>query len=158
MRTPGQRGARIMRGRARDPKVTSRILAAVKGRDTGPELLLRRALHRRGLRYRLHAPSVVGRPDIVFARHRVAVFVDGEYWYGKGWRARGFRSVEDQFARWGNGDWWFVKIRCNVARDRRENRQLCREGWTVLRFTDAAVHRSLDRCVSQVLTAIGRRT
>ena len=70
-------------GAPRDPKITSRIMAAIRGRDTEPERLLRSALFRRGLRFRLHA-KLPGRPDIVFRRVRVAVFVDGDFWHGGG--------------------------------------------------------------------------
>src|SRR5438309_2126139 len=72
----------------RDPKVTSRIMAAVRGKNTEPEWLLRRALFRRGLRFRVHVKTLPGRPDIVFSSVRVVVFVDGDFWHGAGWRER----------------------------------------------------------------------
>ena len=98
----------------RDPAVTSRIMAAVKGRDTVPEIRLRRELHRRGLRYRLRS-KLPGKPDLVFSRARVAVFVDGDMWHGRGWRERGFSSMEEQFAGHRNPDFWIAKIRRNVS-------------------------------------------
>src|SRR5437762_11927058 len=101
----------------RRPEVTSRIMAAVHATNTRPELTLRRALHAAGLRYRVHYRTVAGRPDVVFPARKVAVFVDGDFWHGRSYRARGFRSLEEQFARWNNPEWWLAKIRANVARD-----------------------------------------
>ena len=74
-------GAR-RRGGPRDSAMTSRMMAAVKHKGSKAELALRHELHRRGLRYRLHAPELRGRPDVVFRRWRVAVFVDGDLWHG----------------------------------------------------------------------------
>jgi len=142
-------------GRRRDPAVTSRILRAVRGRDTKPELVLRRALHRRGLRFRTHY-AVAGRPDIVFPSRRLAIFVDGDFWHGRGYHERGFATLEEQFRRWNRGAWWLEKIRSNVARDRRVTRKLRREGWVVMRFRDSAVARSLERCVAEVAAALER--
>jgi DNA mismatch endonuclease, patch repair protein len=156
MRATTGRGAQGQRGRARDPEVTSRILSAVRGSDTRPELALRRALHAQGLRYRLHVKSLAGRPDIAFPRRRVVVFVDGDYWHGRGWRERGYKSLEHQFAHWHRGDWWLAKIRTNVARDRRQTRSLRRDGWIVIRLSDSSIKTSLDRCVERVIAALSR--
>ncbi len=138
----------------RQPEVTSRIMAAVLSKDTAPEVEFRRALHRAGLRYRLHVATLLGHPDVVFPRQRVAIFIDGDYWHGQSWRARGFRSLEQQFSRWNNGSWWLAKIRANVERDRRQTRSLRRQGWTVLRFRDSSIQRDLSRCVAKTLRAV----
>src|SRR5689334_17897414 len=101
----------------RDPRITSKIMAAVKAQDTEPERILRSALHRLGLRFRLHGKKLPGRPDIVFQKARVAVFVDGDFWHGGGWKARGFNSFEAQFVSV-RSSFWLEKIRGNVARDK----------------------------------------
>ena len=68
--------------RERSREVTSKIMKSVRGRDTGPELTLRRALHALGFRYRVHDRSVVGCPDICVKTRKIAIFVDGDLWHG----------------------------------------------------------------------------
>jgi DNA mismatch endonuclease Vsr len=77
----------------------SAIMRRVRARDTNPEVLLRRALWKRGIRYRLGGMGLPGKPDIVIARARLAIFVDGDYWHGNQWRLRGHNSVEAQLDR-----------------------------------------------------------
>ena len=113
----------------RDVNVT-RQMKRMPRRDTGPELALRRELHRRGLRFRTHDPGVAGRPDIVFTRARLAVFVDGCFWH---------RCPEHGTQPKNNGAWWAAKLDGNVARDRRQEQQLVDEGWTVVRIWEHEV-------------------
>jgi DNA mismatch endonuclease, patch repair protein len=145
-------------GGRRDPLVTSRIMAAVKGKDTEPERLLRGALFRLGLRYRLHGKGLPGRPDIVFRGARVAVFVDGDFFHGGGWKQRGFASFEEQFSRWRNPSFWMEKIRGNVARDEKATAELRRLGWKVVRIWESDVRKSPERAAARVLRVVnGRR-
>jgi len=139
----------------RDPKVTSRIMSAVRSRDTEPEIWLRQALFRRGLRFRIHYRKLPGRPDIAFPRDRVAVFVDGDFWHGGGWKERGFRSMEDQFRR--NANFWISKIRSNVERDHVVNAALTAAGWTVIRLWESTVRSSVNSCATRVQTVIARK-
>lgn len=142
----------------RDAAVTSRIMAAIPSRDTKAEVVLRKALHSRGFRYRVHSRAILGRPDIAFVSRRVAVFVDGDFWHGNTWRLRGATSLRAQFGRWRNSDFWISKIRGNMARDRAVNRALRREGWTVIRVWESAIARDLDSCIARVVAACsGRR-
>src|SRR4051812_41691179 len=106
-------------------------MAAVKSRDTHPELALRRALHGRGLRFRVNPSGVVGKPDIVNRSKRLAIFVDGDFWHGNpdDWARRGFESMEAQF-RSANRERWVAKLRRNMERDRQVTSQLESEGWT----------------------------
>lgn len=138
----------------RDAAITSRIMASVKSKDTGPELLLRRALHHRGLRYRLHAKGLPGRPDIVFPRARLAVFVDGDFWHGQGWRERGFTSFEEQFSRHRDPERWRSKIQRNMARDDEVNVALTSLGWRVLRVWESDIRRDLGSVVDTVEGAV----
>lgn len=114
------------------PAPTSEAAAAImrgnRGRDTKPELALRRELHRRGWRYRLHArpePNVRATADILFPRHRVAVFVDGCFWHGCPDHTRPLRS---------NQAYWREKIARNQARDRASTKRLEEAGWRVVRI------------------------
>ncbi len=141
---------------SRDPATTSRIMSAVRNRDTGPELRLRKELHRRGLRYRLH-PRIFGRPDLVFPRAKVAVFVDGDYWHGNTWRIRGAKSFDAYFADRAHGDFWRDKINKNMARDEEVNRQLKAAGWLVLRIWESDVQANLACAVDRVEREVHER-
>jgi len=139
----------------REPAVTSKIMRAVRGTGTGPEMRLRRALHALGFRYRVRN-RLPGRPDLVFTGARVAVFVDGDRWHGNGWRARGMESPEEEFQH-ANGPWWREKIERNVARDRRVDAELHATGWTVVRVWASDLDRDLQAAVERVLGAVRGR-
>jgi DNA mismatch endonuclease (patch repair protein) len=145
-----------MRGKPRDENVTSRIMSSVRSTDTRPELLVRKELHRRGLRYRKHVGSLSGRPDLVFPGPGVAVFVDGDFFHGNSWRLRGFATFEDQFNH-RNGNYWRTKIAANVARDRKVNRALRRQGWSVIRVWESDVLRSPGRVADRIERAVRHR-
>jgi DNA mismatch endonuclease (patch repair protein) len=112
---------------ASSAEVAARMSRA-RRRDTAPEVAIRREAHRRGLRYRVDTP-VAGlprrRPDVVFTRQRVAVFVDGCFWHSCPVHATVPKS---------NRDWWVAKLERNVVRDRETDERLRVLGWTVLRF------------------------
>ncbi len=138
----------------RDRTTVSRAMRRVKGKDTAPELLLRKALWRRGHRYRLHDRRLPGSPDIVFVARRVAVFVDGDFWHGAQWRLRGKKSLADQLRHVNNRDYWMTKIERNMARDRANNAALKRLGWRVVRIWESSLKRSLPRQVARVERAL----
>ncbi|MBW3618122.1 MAG: very short patch repair endonuclease [Proteobacteria bacterium] len=98
-------------------------MARVRGKNTGPELALRRLLHAAGYRYRLHDPNLPGRPDLVFPRKRAAVFVHGCFWHGHHC-PRGARAPK------ANAAYWSAKIARNRARDTEAVASLAVQGWT----------------------------
>lgn len=100
-------------------------MARIKGRDTKPEMRVRRALHAAGLRYRLQARELPGRPDIVFRRARLAIFVHGCFWH----RHPGCKHARTPKSRL---DFWEPKLSANVDRDRRHEDELRAAGWSVL--------------------------
>lgn len=108
-----------------DIATRSRMMAGIGPKHTRPELAVRRYLHAAGLRFRLHAPDLPGRPDLVFARARVAVFVNGCFWH----RHPGCRFATTPSTR---VEFWRDKFERNVERDRRNAAQLKRRGWTVV--------------------------
>lgn len=108
------------------------MMSAVRSADTKAELVLRQALHARGLRYRLHARDVMGHPDVVIRKYRLAIFVDGDLWHGNEHNRRGLPNLEALFPT--NTEFWCVKIRRNMERDREVNAALRAEGWTVVRL------------------------
>lgn len=126
-------------------------MATVKGRDTRPELRLRRALHARGLRYRTHAPDLAGRPDLVNRSRKIALFVDGDFWHGNpdDWKRRGFDSMEAQF-RAGNRERWIAKLRRNVERDREVTALLETQGWLVIRVWESEVKADLEAVADRI--------
>jgi DNA mismatch endonuclease, patch repair protein len=118
-------------------------MSRVRTRDTAPEVALRRALHAAGVRgWRLHRP-LPGRPDLIFGRARLAVFVDGAFWHG-----------HPDYYRGQSGEFWDAKIARNRARDERVNAELAELGWTVLRLWDFEIERELAACVSRVVAAL----
>jgi DNA mismatch endonuclease (patch repair protein) len=143
-------------GKPRDAAVTSRIMAAVRGVNTEPERLLRSTLFRLGLRFRLHGKTLPGRPDIVFPSRRVAVFVDGDFWHGGGWQARGFTTFEGQFSG-PKASFWTRKIQGNVDRDRRVNVALKDLGWRVIRIWESDIRKSPERCARRVHRVLKQR-
>lgn len=151
--------ARWAKRKPRDPAVTSRIMSAVRGRDTGPELRLRKALHARGFRFRVDYRALPGKPDVVFPSRRVAIFLDGDFWHGNVARARGFSEVAEDlepYGRWANSEFWSKKIGQNVERDRRVDRQLRERGWTVIRLWESELAANFDGSLLRVLRVLGR--
>lgn len=122
---------------------------AIKRTDTKAELALRRALWALGLRYRKHARSIPGRPDIVFAGARVVVFVDGDFWHGRDWEGR-----RAKLAAGSNALYWLAKIEANMDRDRRKDAALRDLGWTVVRLWERDVLASPDAAANVVATHV----
>ena len=133
----------------RDPAVTSRMMAAVKSKNTGAELLLRELLWRRGLRYRLRS-GLAGHPDIVFPGPRVAVFVDGDFWHGNAWRVRGLGSFEAQFETINNAVFWRTKIERNMRRDDEVNQLLIADRWRVYRVFESRLRTEPEAVAAEV--------
>jgi DNA mismatch endonuclease (patch repair protein) len=106
------------------PEVRSRMMAAVKSRDTKPEIEVRKALHALGFRYRVHAKVGNARPDVVLPKHRAAVFVHGCFWHAH----NGCRHARMPAS---NVGFWREKMGRNVARDARNLRELGDGGWRV---------------------------
>jgi DNA mismatch endonuclease (patch repair protein) len=118
-------------------------------------MLLRRELHRRGLRYRL-CVGIIGKPDLVFPRSRVAVFIDGDWWHGNAWRLRGYSDFDSQFAHIANGDFWREKIVKNVERDAHVTAALRADDWCVLRLWESEVRSDLAAAAERVEAAVRR--
>ena len=137
----------------RDPRVVSEAMRRVRGRDTSPEVTFRKALWAKGLRYRLHSSKLPGKPDIVLPGARLAVFVDGDFWHGNQWQARGYESLEKQFEGAPSRSYWVPKILGNMERDRRRTAGLVQQGWRVLRFWESQLAADLDACVDITVQA-----
>lgn len=129
-------------------------MRSVRSKDTRPELLLRRAVHARGARFRLHAKDVLGRPDLVVRSRKLAVFVDGDLWHGNPdeWKRRGKPDLASMFPT--RTEWWVTKIENNITRDRQVDLELEEQGWRVLRFWASDVIADPDRAAETVVAAI----
>ncbi|HUC00385.1 MAG TPA: very short patch repair endonuclease [Solirubrobacterales bacterium] len=117
--------------------------------ESALEMELRSALHRKGLRFRKHTRPIESlrcRPDIVFPRQRLAVFVDGCFWHRC--------PIHGEMPR-ANREWWQAKFKATVVRDRRNNEFLTRHGWTVLRFW---AHEPIEQMVAQVMETLVEST
>lgn len=126
----------------------SRNMAAIRRRDTKPEVALRSALHRRGYRFRKDYPIRVDgklvRPDIAFTKRRVAVFIDGCFWHSCPEHGRQPEV---------NGEYWSPKLEGNARRDREQTSALQSTGWTVLRFWE---HESMDATLAAIQESVAR--
>lgn len=106
-------------------------MSRIRGRDTKPEMLVRRALHARGLRYRLHDRKLPGRPDLVFARYRATVFVHGCFWHMHGCALSKLPATRQEF--------WRTKLARNATRDREAIDALEAAGWRVMVIWECAL-------------------
>jgi DNA mismatch endonuclease (patch repair protein) len=128
--------------------VRSKIMASVGTRNTGPELALRKSLHRLGWRYLTNVSTLPGRPDLVFPAFRKIVFVHGCFWHGHS-------------CRWGRlpqsrPEYWQPKIAANRTRDARVLRKLRRSGWSVLVVWQCQL-RQLDKTIARVIRFLRKK-
>jgi DNA mismatch endonuclease (patch repair protein) len=122
----------------------SYCMSRVRNRDTDLERILCSLLQKRGIRFRKHVKGLAGRPDIVFPKHQVAVFIDGDFWHG-------FR-----FPAWQQkvSSFWRSKIALNRARDRRNFKSLRKAGWSVLRIWQHQIKRNSEHCVERIVSVL----
>lgn len=111
----------------------SALMSRIRSKDTKPEMIVRRLLHRMGYRYVLHDKRLPGTPDLVFPSRRKVLFVHGCFWHGHAC-GRGFKPVT-------NADFWRAKIERNQERDREAQRELRRLGWEALTVFECALKR-----------------
>jgi DNA mismatch endonuclease (patch repair protein) len=130
------------------PEARSRLMSRIRGRNTRPEILVRKGLFSLGFRYRLHAASLPGRPDLVFPGRRAVIFVHGCFWHGHGCHMFRYPS--------GNADFWRAKIDGNAARDRRGHEALLMAGWRVLTVWECALRGKARRPIEDVIAECSR--
>lgn len=142
---------RLRRLLAEGPEVTGAtraVMRANRGRDTGPEMAVRRALHAAGLRYRLHVKKLPGRPDVVLASRRTVVEVRGCFWHGHGCQGGRVPSTRAEY--------WAAKLRDNRERDARNETALRASGWTVVVVWECDVRRGAASRVAEQVAAVPR--
>ena len=137
-----------MSDKIRDPKVTHKIMSSIPSKNTEPELMLRKALWKENLRYRVNYKKLPGKPDIVFTKCHVVVFCDGDFWHGHNWAIRGLSSLEEELS--GYSEFWRSKILRNIERDVEINQTLKAQGWTVVRIWESDIRKNLESCVQLI--------
>lgn len=132
-------------------KKRSKIMGKIRGKNTKPELLFRKALWKKNVRFRLDSKQLPGKPDVSIKKYKLAIFIDGEFWHGYNWDER-----KDKIKS--NRDFWIPKIERNMQRDRQVNRQLEEMEYTVFRFWTREIKENLSKCITDILVyiAIGR--
>lgn len=121
-------------------------MAAIRATDTRPELLIRKALHARGFRYRLHVKGIPGRPDMVLPKYRAAIFVHGCFWHGHGCSLFRWPKTREEF--------WRTKIRSNVDRDATMQARLSDAGWRIATIWECSVKGRNRRPLTEVIDSL----
>ena len=129
------------------PEQRHKNMQAIKNKDSEIELILRKELWQRGLRYRKNAKNVFGHPDIAFIGKKVAVFCDSEFWHGYDWEHR----KNDIKSR---RDFWIPKIVRKMQRDIEVTDMLKSDGWTVLRFWGKEIKKDVCKCADIIETVV----
>ncbi|WP_325307531.1 very short patch repair endonuclease [Longimicrobium sp.] len=142
-----------MSHRPKAPEEIRRNMAAIRSSGNKTEQALAKTLHRMGLRYRKYAPGLPGRPDIVFPRSKVVVFVDGDYWHGRLLREQGMEAVEQRM-KGVNIGYWKEKFARNMKRDDEVTAKLRTMGWTVIRLWESDVKRNVNGAADIVAKAV----
>lgn len=128
------------------PEKRSALMSRIRGKDTGPERDLARGMAAYGLEWEEHAGDLPGRPDFVFRKRKVAVFVDGDFWHG--WH---FKEWRDKLT-----EAWEKKIAENRRRDARNRRALRAVGWTVVRFWEHEIEKGAERCARRLVRLLAK--
>src|SRR4051794_1153421 len=123
------------------PLSRSEQMSRIRSAHTAPERLLRSALWAAGVRYRLHARSLPGRPDLVFAKRRLVVFIDGCFWHG---------CPEHYTCPKSRTDFWIGKLKRNTQRDQRQTMILENAGWTVIRLWEHEILTGLPAMIARL--------
>ena len=128
-------------------KKRSKIMSKIRGKNTKPELIFRKALWAKGIRYRVDSKQLPGKPDVSIEKYKLAIFIDGEFWHGYNWDERKEKLKS-------NRGFWIPKIERNMQRDREVNRKLRDMGYTVFRFWDHEIKNNLKTCINDIMIHI----
>lgn len=126
----------------------------IRSKDTKAEIVLRKSLWHRGYRYRKNYKELPGHPDIVLTRFRLCIFVDSEFFHGKGfdgdYQSKKYSSLREQLEHGDNPDYWIGKIKRNMQRDIEVDKALHAQNWSVLHFWSKDVLKNAEKCVDAV--------
>lgn len=131
-----------------DRKTRSRMMAGIRGKNTNPELIIRKGLFSRGYRYRLHGKKLPGQPDLVLPKYHAVILVHGCFWHGHGCHLFKWPATRRKF--------WANKIRGNRKRDRIVSASLIRAGWRICTIWECAIKGRPDREIDRVIRRCAR--
>ena len=134
---------------SRDAEIVSKNMKSIHSRDTSIELRLRKALWKKGYRYRKNHKKLPGTPDIVLTRYKIAIFCDSEFFHGKDWE-----FLKLRLERGNNPEYWINKIQRNIQRDLEKDHDLQYLGWTVIHFWGKDILSHTDDCIQVIEEAI----
>ena len=132
------------------PEQRKKNMQAIRSKDTTIELALRKALWKKGIRYRKNYKGLIGKPDIVITKYRIVVFCDSDFWHGYDWDNRKSRIKSNQ-------EYWIPKIERNMKRDKEVTAVLVEQGWIVLRFCEHSIRKNLESCLDDIEEAVSIR-
>ena len=127
------------------PEQRKKNMQHIRAKDTAIEEKLRKALWKKGIRYRKNCKELPGKPDIVLTKYKIAIFCDGEFFHGKDWEV-----LRPKLERSNNSAFWISKISRNRERDDEVNKQLLYLGYTVIRFWGSDIKKHTEECVQVV--------
>ena len=129
------------------PEQRKKNMQAIKATGTRIEVSLAKSLFAKGYRYRKNDKTVFGKPDLTFKKHKLAIFIDGEFWHGKDWEIRKYNLKS-------NCEYWLSKIERNINRDKEVNEKLLSENKKILRFWGNEIKKDLNNCITKIQKTI----
>lgn len=127
----------------------SKTMSHIRGKDTSIEIALRKAIWKRGYRYRKNYKQLPGSPDICLTKYKIAIFCDSEFFHGKDWDV-----LKPKVENGNNGVYWSKKIQDNIARDCEIDKKLLFMGWTVIHFWGKDILKKTDECIEVIEESI----
>ena len=131
------------------PEQRKKNMQHIRSKNTEIECILRKALRKKGYRYRKNYTKIPGKPDIVLTKYKIAIFCDGEFFHGKDWKVQRKRIEKSN-----NSDYLIMKIERNISRDEEINKRLKVMGWIVLRFWGKDIKKNTESCIKTIEEAI----
>ncbi|MCB5951113.1 very short patch repair endonuclease [Enterococcus sp. BWT-B8] len=133
-------------------KYRSQMMSRIRSTGGKAETLLAKSLWHEGIRYFRNYKKLPGKPDIAITKHKIAIFVDGEFWHGYDWENQKIKRIHT------NREYWIPKIEKNIERDKKVNQELKSLGWTVIRFWEKHdVWKDLDGCIEKIKAEITQK-
>ena len=128
-----------------------KIMSRIRGKDTKPEIMLRKYLWSKGLRYKKNYKGLPGKPDIVITKYKIAVFCDSEFFHGKDWDTQ-----KSKVEKGSNSEYWVKKIERNIQRDKQKDIELKALGWDVIHFWRKKKKKDIEGCYEIIMSVIRR--
>ena len=129
----------------------SMLMSKIRSKNTTPEVLFRKKLWGNGIRFSRKESNMPEKPDIILNKHKIAIFIDGEFWHGYRWEEKKKKLKA-------NRGYWIPKIEKNILRDRQNNRKLKKAGWKVVRFWEHQIKKDAEKCLQKIKKITGENS